>query len=339
MAISAKDLANLLNISPATVSMVLNNRPGISKETKDKVLEGAKKYGFDLSKKHMVAVQEGMLHFMIYKNHGSVVSDTPFFSQVTEGIQSQCRQNGYHLQISYLYKNEDLDKQLESLIHLPCKGIILLGTEMSADEFILFKNLSVPLVVLDSYFEAAACNAVCINNVQGAYLAVKHLVENGHTQIGYLHSSLSINNFTERQEGYLKALGEAGITEASTVICPVHPTMEGAYKDLLNYLTSNSSLPTAFFADNDIIAMAAIRAFKETGYNVPEDISVIGFDDMPLCEYMDPPLSTVLVQKDRLGALAVERLLYLIDHEVNDYVKIELSTALTVRKSVKNQNL
>lgn len=337
MAISAKDLANLLNISPATVSMVLNNRPGISKETKDKVLEGAKEYGFDLSKKHMAAVQEGMLHFIIYKNHGSVVSDTPFFSQVTEGIQSQCRQNGYHLQISYLYNNADLDKQLESLTSLPCKGIILLGTEMSTEDFKHFQGLKVPFVVLDGYFLDAACNAVCINNVQGAYIAVKHLLLNGHNRIGYLHSSIPINNFTERREGFLKALGEAGIAETQTTLCSVHPTMEGAYKDLLNYLMNKPTLPTAFFADNDIIAMAAIRAFKEAGYLIPEDISVIGFDDMPLCEYMDPPLSTVLVPKERLGALAVERLLYLIDNGSSDYVKIELSTTVTVRKSVKNQ--
>lgn len=333
MSISAKEIANKLNISAATVSMVLNNKPGISDKTKNKVMEAAKIFGYDFSKKQELAT--GVIHFVIYKKHGNVVSETPFFSKVTEGIDSMCRENGYQLQISYFHETRNTNDQLKVIVESGCLGIILLGTEMTSKDFIPFSELSIPLIVLDSYFEEIDCDSVLINNIQGAYIATKYLIERGHKKIGYLRSNNIIVNFEERADGYFKALRNADIPTNHPYTFSLTPTLEGAYRDFKEYLVANPELPTAFFADNDIIAAASIRALKEHGLKIPENISIVGFDDTPVCEVLDPPLTTMYVPKHTLGALAVERLISIMNNSSGDKIKIEIATKLIERSSVR----
>lgn len=334
MAVSAKEIAKQLNISAAAVSMALNNKPGISEATRQRVFETAKELGYDFAKKQE-AENSGTVKFVIYKKHGDIAADTPFFAQVTEGIQTMCRTNHLNLQVTYFYEGVDMARQRKELESGDCIGVILLGTEMEARDCRSFQDLPVPYVVLDSYFEDISCNTVMINNVQGAYLAVRYLIERGHKKIGYLRSATQIGNFQERADGYYKALRSEGIPTGHPYVNYLTPTAEGAYEDMKKYMATEPELPTAYFADNDLIAAGALRALKEAGYRIPEDISIIGFDDMPFCEVLDPPLTTMRVAKQRLGALAVERLLNIIDKEDMEFVKMELAVTLVKRFSVK----
>lgn len=335
MSISAKELAEILNLSPATVSMVLNNKPGISEKTRKIVLDTAADYGYQSSKKQLQKSINRTIQFVIYKKYGTVVTDTPFFSQVTEGINYQCSGNGYHLQITYFYDNQDKNEQIEELKKSNCDGILLLGTEMTVNDLNLFQSLKVPYVILDSYFDDINCDSVLINNVQGAYLATEYLIAKGHREIGYLRSNTRISNFAEREDGYYKSLRHNNIPTSHPYLVNITPTTEQAYTDLIEYLNGSPAFPTAYFADNDIIAAAAIRAFKEFNIKVPEQISIIGFDDMPICQFTDPTLTTMYVPKQRLGALAVDRLLNRIDETNTDNIKIELAVSLIERNSVK----
>ncbi|WMJ88351.1 LacI family DNA-binding transcriptional regulator [Anaerocolumna sp. MB42-C2] len=335
MPISAKELAEILNLSPATVSMVLNNKPGISEKTRKIVLDTAAEHGYQSSKKQLQKNTNRTIQFVIYKKYGTVVTDTPFFSQVTEGINYQCSGNGYHLQITYLYDNQDKNKQIEGLKKSNCDGILLLGTEMTVDDLNLFQSLKIPYVIVDSYFDDINCDSVLINNVQGAYLATEYLVAKGHREIGYLRSNTRISNFTEREDGYYKSLRHNNIPTSHPYVVNITPTTEQAYIDFIEYLNVGPAFPSAYFADNDIIAAAAIRAFKEFNIKVPEQISIIGFDDMPICQFTDPTLTTMYVPKQRLGALAVDRLLNRIEESNTDNIKIELAVQLIERNSVK----
>ncbi|QHQ62153.1 substrate-binding domain-containing protein [Anaerocolumna sedimenticola] len=335
MSISAKELAEILNLSPATVSMVLNNKPGISEKTRKIVLDTAADRGYQSSKKQLQKSINRTIQFVIYKKYGTVVTDTPFFSQVTEGINYQCAGNGYHLQITYFYDNQDKNEQIEELKKSNCDGILLLGTEMTVNDLNLFQSLKVPYVILDSYFDDINCDSVLINNVQGAYLATEYLIAKGHREIGYLRSNTRISNFAEREDGYYKSLRHNNIPTSHPYVVNITPTTEQAYTDLIEYLNGSPAFPTAYFADNDIIAAAAIRAFKEFHIKVPEQISIIGFDDMPICQFTDPTLTTMYVPKQRLGALAVDRLLNRIDETNTDNIKIELAVLLIERNSVK----
>jgi LacI family transcriptional regulator len=190
---------------------------------------------------------------------------------------------------------------------------------------------------LDSYFEEGPSDCVVINNEQGAYLATRHLIDMGHSALGYLHSSIDINNFSERHNGFLRAVSSYPQTEGCVDnVIPVRPTIDGAYVDMRAYIQSKNFVPEALFADNDIIATSCMRALIDEGYSLPEDVSVVGFDNMPISEMFQPPLTTVHVPKQRLGVLAVDRLIKIINGETEEHVKISLATSLIERKSVRD---
>lgn len=334
MSISAKELAQKLNVSTATVSMVLNHKTGISAATREKILSGAKTYGFDLSKYYAYTEEPRSICFLNYKKSGKVVTDTPFFSELTEGISSACKANNISLNIAYVYGTEPIKPQLKALTDKDYSGILLLATEMEEADFAPFLSLSCPVVVLDCYYDTLSLDTVLINNLQGAYLATMHLVEQGFERIGYLRSSLRIANFEERADGYYKALRTAGRKKDSSVL-ELSPSMEGAYLDMKALLSSNVPLAEAYFADNDLIASGAMRAMQEAGLRIPEDVSIIGFDDMPICSFLSPQLSTMRVQKHDLGVLAIEQLLDKLSNPSRPTVKQELSATLVARTSVK----
>lgn len=333
MGILAKDLARQLNISPATVSMVLNNKPGISEETRDLVLAAARENGYQFKKRSEVEVVQRTIHFIIYKKHGDVVADTPFFSQLIEGITQKCRQENCMLQISYFYEQEDIQQQLADIRTANNSGILLLGTEMDLESFRYFAGFKAPIVLLDCYHDELNVDSVLINNMQGAYLATNFLAEKGHKTIGYLQSKVRINNFQERADGYYKALRAHKIPTDHPHVIKLSPSTDAGYHDMLNWLDKNPPIADAYFADNDILGAIAIRAFQERGYRIPQDISIIGFDDMPVFQFLEPSLSTMRVQKKELGALAVARLMEKMRGGGGEITKIALSTHLVERES------
>ena len=335
MAISAKEIAEELGLSAATVSMVLNNKGGISEKTRTLVLETARKYGYDFSKKSGPEGCKGVIQFIIYKENGMIVTDTPFFSQIAEGVDIGCKRAGYELQVTYFYGKKDRSDQIRAISEKSCRGILLLGTEMETESFQPFLGLKVPLVVLDTYFEELNCDSVLINNMQGAYLATNYLIGQGLKTVGYLHSSYPIGNFSERADGYYKALRHHKLPTDHPYVHRLTPSMEGSYSDMLAVLQQNQPVADAYFADNDLIAAGAMRALKERGYRIPEDVSLVGFDDMPICEFLEPNLTTMSVPKRMLAELAVERLVGKIKNPKAIVTKTEVSVALHERMSVK----
>jgi Transcriptional regulators len=336
MSVRVKDIAELLGISPSTVSLVLNNKPGISQKTRQRVFDAISEMGYDTNFLSKPALNNNKsIRLIVYKKHGKVVSDTPFFAELLEAIESEARKNGYNLVFSYVNENENKVDVLRIIKEHPLDGVLVLATEMSNEEISAFSKIDSPVLVLDNYFQSEKLDTVVINNVQGAYEAVNYLISCGHKKIGYLHSSIRINNFSERYDGYIKALGDNGFKAENDYIWELESTLDGAYRDARELLAKNKNLPTAFFADNDIIALGAMKAFREAGYAIPEDISIIGFDDMPFCEMAEPSLTTIKVFKQAMGRHAVKRLIENIEVKSSGYIKIEIGTELVKRKSVK----
>ncbi len=332
---TAKELAKLLNLSEAAISMALNNKPGVSTATRQRVLEAAREHGYDFSRlrePEESKTEEGTISFLIYRKHGAVVSDTPFFSQLTEGIEQGCRKKHYCLNINYLYGDSNIKKQLSQLPY--SNGILLLATEMKLEDFEPFHALSVPLVVLDTWYESLGYDSILINNFQGAYQAANYLIRKTKSQAGYLRSSYPIGNFNERADGFYKAIRENGMSASRSPVLSLSPSMEGAYKDMLELLEHGEKPARSYFADNDLIAAGAMKALKEKGYRIPEEVALMGFDDMPLCTYIEPALTTVHVPKQYMGQMAVTRLLQIIKGSENYPVKIEIGTNIIKRKSV-----
>ncbi len=333
MAISAKELAGILGVSPATISMVFNNKPGISDSTREMVIRAAAQHGYS-SKKLEKLEAASVIQFVTYKKHEQIIANTPFFSELTEGITQECFLQNCVLNVSYIHESENMEEQIDAIKKINCVGILLLATEMSPQDFVWFQDFPVPVVVLDCYYDGLPFDCVLINNIQGAFSATDYLASCGHTSIGYLHSSVDCGNFAERADGFYKALRAHGFSAGDSPVHRISPTSTQGHKDMVQILKKRPTLAKAYFADNDIIAAAAMKAFQEFGYRIPQDISIIGFDDMPLCDMMSPSLSTMNVCKKDLGSAAIKQLLNRTRENYRMHLKMSLSTTLVCRESV-----
>lgn len=334
MSITAKELAEKLGLSAAAVSMALNGKPGVSESTRDRVLNAAKEYGFDFSRQHFPErAEKGSIAFLMYRKHGAVVGDTLFFSSLSEGVANACRSAGYRMNMQYLHE-ENCRSELRNLLGTDTRGVILLGTELRAEDFAPFSSFSLPIVVLDTYFEGISRDCVLINNIQGAFTATNYLISKRNQQPGYLRSAYSIGNFEERADGFYKAIRHNGLSTSASIVHRLAPSVEGAYADMKALIAKGEKLASCYFADSDLIAAGAMRALKEAGYQIPGDIGIIGFDNTSMCEITEPPLTTIHVPKQSLGQLAVERLVSIIDCKPSANIKIEISTSLVKRGSL-----
>ncbi|MBC8570427.1 LacI family DNA-binding transcriptional regulator [Zongyangia hominis] len=330
MKVSIKKLSELSGFSPATVSNVLNGKKGVNKDTAELIMKIARDSGY-LSENRMTSIK-----LVVLKKHGWVLSDTPFFSSLIEGVEQGSRNAGYDTIICNLSaQSDDFDERLEQVLTDPGSGILLLATELSGEDVMAFSRAVAPVVVLDASFENLPFDTVLINNTDSVCGSVTGLIEGGHREIGYLKSSVRIQNFLYREIGYRRALERADLTADPKFTAALTPTMEGAYKDMARYLERAPKLPTAFFADNDIIALGAMKALKEHGCRIPEDVSVIGFDDLPFCEISSPSLSTIRVFKQEMGQMAVGRLIDKMKSPGKVVSKIQIGTEYIQRDSVR----
>ena len=309
MGITAKELARKLNLSAAAVSMALNHKPGVSTATRQLVLDAAEKYGYDFSRIAEKHTTSGAIILSFIKTWNRC-GRHPVFLSGFRGNFTRMQKNDYRLKISYIYEDEDtITKQIEEIQYSDCAGIILLGTEMEAGDLKPFLNLPIPVVLLDAYFETVPCNCVLINNVQGAYLAARHLIRTCKTQPGYLRSAYQISNFAERSSGFYKAVRAAGMSSSRSIVHSLTPSMEGAYTDMLELIKNGEELASCYFADNDLIAVGAMKALKESGYRIPQDIGIVGFDNLPLGSVVEPALTTIHVPKQYMGEAAAQKLI------------------------------
>lgn len=329
---TSKELAKLLHVSPAAVSFALNGKDGISTETRQKILNAA-------LQNHMKIPEpshspRNIIYLIFYKRHGAVLTDSTFFSALTEGIEHRCAESGWSVNSLNVYSLNELEQKIEDCSALRAGGILVMGTEMMQDDFNVLPFSNVPLVLLDNHFISTSIDSVQINNIEGAYQATNYLIHKKKLQPGYLHSSFFINNFQQRKEGFMQALRHNGMSTSQIVMHELTPSIDGAHADMVSILEQGEQPAKAYFADNDQIAIGAMMAFQEKGYRIPEDIAIIGFDDIPMCNYTNPPLSTVHVPKHYMGMIAAERLIANKVYKARYTINIEISTSLNIRKSI-----
>lgn len=294
MGITAKELAEKLGLSATAVSMALNNRPGVSTETRRMILDAAEKYGYDFHKITSKIQKNGEIYFVIYQKFDSILVYPHISSEISDGIAKECKKANYRFRILRIEEStEDVQRCIEDLLLSNCAGVIVLATSMSKNMCQMFLKLRVPVIMVDNYYDTLNCTSVSINNAQGAYLATSHLIERHNTQPGHLRSSLWLKNFEDRRIGFRNAVRDHGMSASSSIEHDLSPSIEGAFMDMLELIEQKERFARCYFADNDLIALGAIRAFKLSGYKIPEDIAVIGFDDISLDTVSEPSLSSV----------------------------------------------
>lgn len=332
MKVSIRDISEITGFSPATVSNALNHKRGVNKDTAAEVFRVAKEIGY-ISESSITKIK-----LVIFRKNGSIVDDTPFFPSLINGFEQECRHFGYEMVICNVdQRDSDYEKQVRNLITESGSAIVVLATEMMDGDLEIYKKAVCPLVILDHWSESMEFNAVLINNADAARMATEHLISNGHRQIGYIRGAYRIKGFRSRFSGFQIALRKHGLEYKENFVFTVATTLNGAYQDMLAYLDKKPELPTAFFADNDLVALGVMKALQERGHRVPEDISIVGFDDLPFSEISSPRLSTMKVPNTEMGKLAVRRAVELIEKRDDIITKTQVCTRLIERDTVSRR--
>lgn len=331
---SIRYISELTGFSPATVSNALNHKKGVNAKTASEVFRVAKEIGY-INENSITRIK-----LVIFKKNGSIIDDTPFFPTLISGFEQECRQRGYEMIVCNLDEREaDYDQQVKNLVQDEESASVILGTEMMGGELTPFRFARSPVVILDYWQDTMEFNGVLINNFDSAKMAVEYLIEEGHREIGYIRGSNRINGFRARSQGYQSAMRKYRLDVKNYYVITLSTTLNGAYRDMLAYLDKKPALPTAFFVDNDMIALGAMKALQEKGYKIPDDVSMIGFDDLPFSEISYPPLTTLRVPNEEMGRLAVRRIVDLIQNPGEAITKTEVCTRFVQRQTVKRLHL
>lgn len=328
------DVAKKAGVSRTTVSFVLNNVPGvsISEVTRQRVLEAAKelKYHPDASARKLVSGKSYTLGLVLRQSPDQVFTDT-LISQVILGVEHAASKKLFHVLLKPIEPSDASGyKRLIQENHVD--GVILSGPRKDDEEFIRSNNENIP-VILMGQLPNSGIPFVDIDAIRGAKMAVEHLASQGHQRIAMItNAPLTYTSAEQRHEGYRQALAEAGIGYNEALLC------EGNYTPASGCTAMQSLLqlperPTAVFVASDVVALGALLAIKQAGLRVPQDMAVVGFDDIPLAGFFDPPLTTIHLPAYGLGWAAGERLIRLVQKDDLDQQGILLEPRLVIRNS------
>jgi len=339
MSVRIIDIAEKANVSPASVSLVLNNKKGVGQKTREKILEISKNMDYQGPvTKQFRDTNADSICFLHIARHGHIVNrdHDVFIADFIEGMSKELKKRNFSLKID-TFKDVSIEEIIKHSKNINSAGIIVLGTELSYKEARAFLNIKKPIVFIDNYYKYLNFDFVDMNNEDSVEKIIKNFIYNGHTKIGMITGSISTPNFKLREEAYQSSLKHHGLKFNKKFVYTVDSTFLGAYHDIKEILKMETDIPTAFFCTNDIIACGCLKGFSELGISIPEDVSVIGFDNLPISAITTPELTTIDVSKVRMGRMAVQ-LLYdrVTKATTGPPVKVLIGGKLIERNSVKH---
>jgi len=325
--VTIKDVAREAKVSVATVSRVLNGSGPASEGTRRLIREvaGRMRYVPHSGARSLITSKTQTLGVLLPDLYGE------FFSEVIRGMDDTAQRNGFHLLISRAYADRHGIETAMRAMRGRVDGVVVMSPDLDSDSLLNVPS-TIPVVLLCSAVKGEL-DSLTIENCRGTREMINHLVSVGHTRIAIIKGSPRNYDAAERLRGYRMALRDGGITQDASLEREGDFTEAGGYS-ATQALLAMKERPTAIFAANDSMAIGALSALRESGVEVPEEMAVAGFDDIPLARYMDPPLSSVHVPICALGARAVELLLNGITHKNGHTRKRErVSTELVIRRS------
>ena len=332
MAVTIKDIAKLAGVSYATVSRALNDHPEVSVKTKERVLKIAKEHGYSPNEIARGLVKQNT------NTIGLLVPDisNPYFPEVAKGVEEKAMSNDYHV---FLCNTDwDSDKEIDYIKTLNDKrvaGIIIAPTSIETYAKVKALNLDIPIVYIGSKCDDKEVNYVVIDNEKASLMATEYLIELGFTDIAYLGGSENTVTNKDRLTGYKKALTKHSLERSVYIMKSSSFKRESGYKAVVESI-KKERLPHALICANDIVALGAIEALESNGYDVPEDVSVIGFDDIAYASLHKISLTTVAQPKYDIGSIAADIVLEKITDGQVPGKKIVLEPALIKRGTCKS---
>lgn len=346
----SEEIAKLAGVSRSTVSRVINNYPNVPPETREKVERIIREYGYipnnsarNLAGKPANAIGLFFVEFFFVEYDGieeNIIHSSPFYSEFLAHAIDLLKKRGYQLTVSIISKQDDFDMIETSYANKSISGCIIMGDIVPN---VVLKRLSqqgLPTILINQRSKISLKHVYLINteNYAGAYEAVQLLIDSGHTKIAHITGAFEKASVKERFEGFRDCLSHNMVSYHENYVYQTHiHRAESGYTAMKALMEKNKEDPfTAVFAANDLLAFGAIRCLRDMGLKVPQDMSIIGYDNAELSSFISPPLTTVSVSVKAVAVKAVESLIGIIENhaEVPSFSKEEKFT-LIERRSVR----
>ncbi|MBK0092333.1 ribose operon transcriptional repressor RbsR [Erwinia sp. S59] len=326
-----KDVARLAGVSTSTVSHVINNNRFVSEQVREKVEQAIRELNYAPSAlaRSLKINQTRTIGMLL------TASSNPFYSEVVRGVENSCYERGYSLILCNTEGDEErMNRSLETLMQKRVDGLLMMCTEThlpSAE--ILNRYPSVPMVMMDwAPFEGRG-DIIQDNALLGGELATQHLIDRGYTRIACIAGPQDKTPARLRLEGFHKAMSNSGLPVLPGYVVDGDFEFQGGF-NAMNQLLTLELLPEAVFTSNDAMAVGVYHALFQAGLRVPQDIAVMGYDNIELARYLTPPLSTVHQPKDELGELAIDTLIHRMSDPDASQQTLVLTPELVERGSV-----
>lgn len=321
-----KDIAEMADVAVSTVSYVLNNKKNVKPETRERIMEAIRKLNYQ-PRSVARSLKTGRTSTI-----GIMLPDITnlFFTETTRGIEDAANKCGYN--VILCNTDKDAKKEMDYLNNLYSKdvdGIIIIGT--CQNQHIIRSNAGTPTVVINGKI-GEDIPYVKVDDIQGGYLATKHLLERKKSEVMFLTGPLSRKSFFDRMTGYLNAIRSEGLEHNEFLVHQCDMSFQGGYDKIKSVFNKDFGIKS-IFAVSDVIALGAIRALIEKGVKVPEDVSVVGYDDISIASMFIPSLTTIRQPKYLMGQKAVEFLIRKIDDKASENEYMVLEPELIIRES------
>ena len=339
MSKTIKDVAKQAGVSTATVSLVLNDNKRISEATRKKVLKSVKTLNYRPSKiaRGLVLQQTHNIGFIVTDDH--FLRTEPFYTHIFLGTEFESRGHEYYILLHTIPSKFNGEECLPRFVREHNVDGIIVAGKVPAEIISCIEPHNIPIVFVDFYPATGDHPAVLIDNIEGGKKATEHLIAMGHSHIGFLGGDLTHPSMRDRYAGYRQALKKNNLKYFSKyVIRSKENTDRNSGYRMASRLMQNRDNITAVFACNDAMAIGALQYFKEQNIKVPDDISLIGFDDVEADVFLSPALSTMRVPKTDLGTMTMQLMMEILSGRKERSTKILVGTELIERESVKKIN-
>jgi LacI family transcriptional regulator len=328
-AVTIFDVAREAGVSYGTVSRVLNNRDHVKPETRAAVMQVVDRLGF-VANQQARSLAGGRSQVIGLLLHGL---STGYSDEILRGIDAELEAANYDLMLYTTHRRKLKESAyVGTITRGMADGLLLLLPRNSAQYLDSLRARKFPYMLIDHQGRGDTKHSVGATNWQGGYDATQYLIELGHRRIGFVMGTLDLACATDRLAGYRKALEDNAIPFDAHLVCPgdfSQPSGFAAGRTLL----SLPERPTAIFSSNDVMAFGVMEAARDDGLGIPDDLSIIGFDDVPQAALVHPPLTTIRQPLEEMGRVATQLLLKLISDPQADVQPVTLPTSLVVRQS------
>jgi LacI family transcriptional regulator len=329
-----RDVARKAGLSLSTVSLVINNRGNVSPGTRESVQKVVRELSYHptRSARGLASKTSGNIGFILSEEHFSQAE--PFYTRIFLGTEFEAREHNYYILLTTVGNQFDPDVYVPRfLLERNVDGIIIAG-KVNEKLISHIDSLGLPIVLVDYEIKRAHHSAVLIDNWRGATLAVEHLLALGHKKIAFVGGDIRHPSITDRYEAYHNTLHMAGVflEESYEVTDEEETSVEGG-TSAAERLFALGAKPTAIFAANDAMAIGCIRHLKSRGLRIPEDVAIVGFDDIEISSHIEPHLTTIRVLKEEMGKIAVQRVVDSINAKTKIVVTTHVPVELIVRES------